>query len=57
MVSVIASAVMLVSCGNDDDIPLLAGNTQAASGEGEALFVKAKAADAKGKRSSAIKLY
>lgn len=48
---------MLVSCGNDDRIPVMAGNTQAASNEGEALFAKAKAADTSGKRSAAIKLY
>ena len=55
--AMVAGVVMVVSCGNDDDVPILAGNTQAASGEGEALYVKAKAADDRGKRSSAIKQY
>ncbi len=53
----ITGAVMVVSCGNDKDVMSLAGNSQAASGQGEALFVKAKAADSAGSRSSAIKLY
>ena len=52
-----AFAVLAVSCGNDDDMVGLAGNTQAASAEGEALYAKAKAADDAGKRSSAIKQY
>ncbi len=56
-VTIVASAVMMVSCGNKDDVPLLAGNTQAAAGEGEALFQQAKAADDKGRTSAAIKLY
>lgn len=54
---VAACAVLVVSCGNDDDMVGLAGNTQAASAEGEALYSKAKAADDAGKRSSAIKQY
>lgn len=53
----ITGAVMMVSCSNDNDVPPLAGNNQAASGKGETLFSKAKAADSAGKRPSAIKLY
>ena len=50
-----ASALLLSSCGNSDDqLPLLAGNTQAASGKGEALYQKAKQADDAGKTSKAI---
>ncbi|MBC7979188.1 MAG: tetratricopeptide repeat protein [Armatimonadetes bacterium] len=52
-----AGAVMTVSCGNDKDLPPLAGNTQAASEEGEVIYLKAKAADDAGNGSSAIKLY
>jgi outer membrane protein assembly factor BamD (BamD/ComL family) len=56
-VAMVAGVVLVASCGNDDDVPILAGNTQAASEEGEALYQKAKAADDRGKRSSAIKQY
>lgn len=52
----VVGAMMLVSCGNDDRIGL-AGNTQMATGEGEALYQKAKAADDSGKRKRALKLY
>ncbi len=52
-----ACAVLSVSCGNNDDVVGLAGNTQAASAEGEVLYAKAKEADDAGKRSSAIKQY
>lgn len=57
---VLAAAVFValsVSCSNDDDVIKLAGNTQAASAEGEVLYSKAKAADDAGKSSSAIKQY
>lgn len=47
----------LSSCGSDDDLPIMAGNTQAASGEGQALYDKAKSADDAGHASKAIKLY
>lgn len=58
MAATIAAALLaVVSCGNDKDVIGLSGNSQAASGEGEALFVNAKAADSGGKRSRAIKLY
>ena len=52
-----ATAFHLSSCGGDSDLPIMAGNTQAASGEGEALYQKAKAADDAGKKGSAIKQY
>lgn len=52
-----ASALLLSSCGNKADMPILAGNTQAASSEGEVIYQKAKAADDAGKASKAIKLY
>jgi outer membrane protein assembly factor BamD (BamD/ComL family) len=51
------AALLICSCGNDSDGPMLAGNTQAASAEGEALYQKAKAADEKGRTGRAIKLY
>jgi len=54
---VAASVFPLTSCGPDPDTPILAGNTQAASGEGEALYQKAKAADDAGKTGRAISLY
>ena len=47
----------LGSCGGGDDGPMLAGNTQAASVQGEALYRKAKSADDAGKTGRAIKLY
>ena len=58
--SILASAVcvlLIASCGSDDDLIKLAGNTQAASAEGEVLYAKAKAADDAGNSSSAIKQY
>jgi outer membrane protein assembly factor BamD (BamD/ComL family) len=51
------ATLCLVSCGEDPDVPLLAGNTQAASAVGEALYQQAKQADDAGKTSRAIKLY
>ncbi len=51
------ATVLLVSCGADSDAPVLAGNTQAASSEGEALYQKARQADQEGKAKRAIKLY
>ncbi|MEN9974608.1 MAG: hypothetical protein RLZZ282_614 [Verrucomicrobiota bacterium] len=48
---------LLASCGADSDMPMLAGNTQAASGTGEALYHDAKLADDAGKSGKAIKLY
>lgn len=52
-----ATAFYLSSCGSDDDLPIMAGNTQAAAGEGEALYQTAKSADEAGNTSKAIKLY
>jgi outer membrane protein assembly factor BamD (BamD/ComL family) len=51
------ATLFLASCGSDYDTPMLAGNTQSASVEGEALYQQAKQADNAGKTSSAIKLY
>ena len=51
------ATLFLVSCGSDSDGPYLAGNTRAASGEGEQVYQTAKAADDAGKTSRAIKLY
>lgn len=52
-----ASVFHLVSCGSDSDLPIMAGNTQAASAEGEALYQQAKQADDVGKTGRAIKFY
>ncbi len=52
-----ATAIFTSSCGSDDDLPIMAGNTLAASGEGEAVYQQAKQADEGGKTSRAIKLY
>jgi outer membrane protein assembly factor BamD (BamD/ComL family) len=51
------ASLFLASCGSDSDVPILAGNTRAASDEGEALYQEAKQADEAGKTSRAIKLY
>lgn len=48
---------LLASCGSDSDTPILAGNIQSASSEGEALYQEAKRADDAGKSGKAIKLY
>lgn len=47
----------LVSCGNDTDLPPLAGTTRASADAGEALYVQAKQADDAGKTARALKLY
>ena len=52
-----ASSFLLSSCGSDSDMPIMAGNTQAAASEGESLYQKAKQADGAGDSSKAIKLY
>lgn len=52
-----ASVFQVVSCGPDPDMPIMAGNTQAAATEGEAFYLKAKQADDAGKVGKAIKLY
>jgi outer membrane protein assembly factor BamD (BamD/ComL family) len=54
---VLVAPLWLASCGSDSDVPILAGNTQAAAAEGEALYQKARAADDAGKIGRAIKLY
>ena len=51
------AVLFLASCGSDSDVPILAGNTQTAASEGEALYQKAKSADDAGKTGRAIKLY
>lgn len=53
----VLAALLLASCGSDSDGPILAGNTQKASAEGEVLYQKAKQADETGKTSRAIKFY
>lgn len=57
MLTLAVCVVLSASCGNEDDVIKLAGNTQAASAEGEVIYAKAKAADDAGKSSSAIKQY
>ena len=52
-----ATTFHLVSCGPDPDLPIMAGNTQAAASEGEKFYQKAKQADDAGKVGRAIKLY
>lgn len=48
---------LLVSCGNDADTPILAGDTRAAAAKGEEIYQKAKQADDAGNRRRAIKFY
>ena len=57
LLAVAVCVALSASCGSDDDMIMLAGNTQSASAEGEALYAKAKSADDAGKTSSAIKQY
>lgn len=52
-----ACALVFTSCGSNSDLPILAGNTQAAAAKGEALYHLAKQADDAGKTNKAIKLY
>ena len=52
-----ATSLIFTSCGSDDDLPIMAGNTQAAASQGEGFYQKAKAADDAGKTGKAIKLY
>ena len=52
-----AALFQLSSCGNNSDTPILAGNTQAATVQGEALYQQGKQADDSGKSAKAIKLY
>jgi TolA-binding protein len=51
------ASMLVISCGNDDGMIDLAGNTRGASGEGESLYLKAKAFDDAGKPQKAVKLY
>lgn len=51
------ASLQLNSCGPDPDAPILAGNNQAATAAGEALYQEAKQADDSGKAGRAIKLY
>jgi len=51
------STLLMVSCSDDPEVPLLAGNTQVASSQGEALYKEAKQADEAGKIGKAIKKY
>lgn len=55
--AILSGVLATVSCGDKDHLQLLAGNNNAASAEGEAMYQKAKAADDAGKDSSAIKKY
>ncbi len=50
-------ALLLLACDTSSDLPLLAGNTRAVTGEGDALYQQAKQADDSGKAKQAIKLY
>jgi outer membrane protein assembly factor BamD (BamD/ComL family) len=47
----------VVSCGNDADTPILAGDTRAAAAKGDEIYLKAKQADDAGNRRRAIKFY
>ena len=49
--------MVLLGCGSDYDMPLMAGNNQGAAAEGNALFQQAKQADDSGDAKRAIKLY
>lgn len=55
--SLSVATLFLASCGTDSDTPILAGEVQSASAEGETLYQEAKRADDAGKTSRAIKLY
>ncbi|WP_193214335.1 tetratricopeptide repeat protein [Luteolibacter marinus] len=52
-----ALALVFASCGNDSDIPPLAGNTDPGHERAEALFAQAQSAESAGKTSKAIKTY
>lgn len=49
--------MLVIGCGPDYDMPLMAGNNQAVSAEGTALYQQAKQADDAGDAKRAIKLY
>jgi len=52
-----AAGFLLLACSSSSDLPLMAGNHQEASGEGERLFQQAKQAETSGNTKRAIKLY
>jgi|AntRauTorckE6833_2_1112554.scaffolds.fasta_scaffold03484_5 outer membrane assembly lipoprotein YfiO len=52
-----AVALMMISCGNNDDLIGLAGQNNVSPGEAEAIYQSAKLADEKGKTEKAVKLY
>jgi outer membrane protein assembly factor BamD (BamD/ComL family) len=52
-----ALAVLLASCGDDSDLPPLAGQNSTNNDRAEQLFSEAQAAEGAGKRDKAIKLY
>ena len=51
------ASLFVVSCGNNGDTIGLAGTMQGGSGEGEAIYQKAKSLDDAGKPQKAVKLY
>jgi outer membrane protein assembly factor BamD (BamD/ComL family) len=52
-----ALALLLASCGDDSELPPLAGSSSPNNERAEALFSEAQAAEGAGKRAKAIKLY
>jgi len=54
---IVTSSFFVVSCGSDEGTIGLAGTMQGGSGEGEALYQKAKSLDDAGKPDKAVKLY
>jgi len=52
-----ALALLLASCGDDSELPPLAGSSSPNNERAEAMFGEAQAAEAAGKRAKAIKLY
>lgn len=50
-------ALFLSACGNDDELPALAGTTQASANAGEALYQKGQSLEKSGKSDKAIKVY
>jgi outer membrane protein assembly factor BamD (BamD/ComL family) len=51
------TSLFVVSCGSNNDTIGLAGSVNGASGEGEAIYQKAKALDDAGKPDKAVKIY
>lgn len=52
-----ALALLLASCGDDSELPPLAGSASPNHGRAEALFGQAQAAESAGNLNKAIKLY